>query len=531
MLLQALKSIAQQTFRDHEVLVVNDAGEDVSGLVKRFVRSMPIRLITHESNKGLAAARNTGIAASKGKYIAYLDDDDYYLEHHLATLYAFLQSSGCRVAYTDGQVRIQEPHNGTYRTIASYVDPSIEFSRAEIYKRNIMPVLCVMHERACLTRSGMFAEYLEAHEDWDLWLRMARHYDFAHIPTVTCAYTKRLDNSSLSSGRKGAMRETWIFTRLQGMLAQQIPPVSILEESARHAVRISPERADPCELSIVLPLSSLAAVDTQISQNLAALCAVIGDAQLVLVGSGLERVTLEGLYRTFAGVLPRPPLALHNAGEVGRIFAANQGADAATGEWLIFLEEDVLPQPGWLGALLFAASKQPNLGALGCVLCVPEWPLLAGGNLDADGTPVYAQLAADAATPFQPMPLISGHCLMVRRETFIELGGFDPVFAPAHYADADLCLRLADRGYICGVAPAACLDWNKNTLPLLQCPAGVLALRVFQDRWAGQTGIRTRSATPDVRGADWSRRPRLWPSDGHMPPEGFTLGIPANLLD
>jgi len=52
-------------------------------------------------------------------------------------------------------------------------------------------VLCVMHERDCLARSGMFSEYLEAHEDWDLWLRMARHYVFAHIPAVTCAYTRK----------------------------------------------------------------------------------------------------------------------------------------------------------------------------------------------------------------------------------------------------------------------------------------------------------------------------------------------------
>jgi len=94
MLSVALKSIARQTFRDYEVLVVNDAGEDVSGLVKGFARSMPVRLITHESERGPSAARNTGIAASRGKYIAYLDDDDYYFENHLATLHDFLQRSG-----------------------------------------------------------------------------------------------------------------------------------------------------------------------------------------------------------------------------------------------------------------------------------------------------------------------------------------------------------------------------------------------------------------------------------------------------
>jgi glycosyltransferase involved in cell wall biosynthesis len=482
---------------------------------------MPVRLITHESERGPSAARNTGIAASRGKYIAYLDDDDYYFENHLATLHDFLQRSGYRVAYTDGQVEIQKPINGIYRTISSKVEFSIDFSRATIYQGNITPVLCVMHERACLDRSGMFSEYLAAHEDWDLWLRMARRYDFAHIPEVTCAYTRRLDNSSLSSGRKDTMLETWIFTSLQGRFAQQVPPVNMLEEATRHVVRIGPEQPEPCEVSIVL---SLASADAQTLRNLAALCVGIGDAQLVLVGSGLERASFEELHRALAGALPRPPLALHNAGEIGRILAANQGAEAATGEWLIFLEEDVLPQLGWLEALLFAASGQPDLGALGGVLRAPDLPPLAGGNLDADGMPVYAPLACDAATPFSPTSLVSGHCLMVWRERFVELGGFDPAFAPAHYADADLCLRLAERGHICGIAPAACLHWNKDALPLLQCPAGVLSLRVFQDKWASGA----RSATPDMRGSDWSRRPRLWPSDGHMPPKDFTMDIPKN---
>lgn len=368
----------------------------------------------------------------------------------------------------------------------------------------------------------MFAEYLAAHEDWDLWLRMARYYDFAHIPKVTCAFTTRVDRSSLSTGRKDAMRETWLFTRLQGLFAEQTPPVSMLEKRARHAGRLGPEQPEPCAISIVLPL---AAVDARTPRNLAALCATVGDAQLVLVGSGLDHASLEPLHRSLAGVLPRPPLALCNTGEIGRVCAANQGAAAATGRWLIFLEEDVHPQPGWLEALLRAASGQSALGALGGVLNIPGLVPLAGGVLDADGTPVHAPMVADTATPFLPVQLLSGHCLMLRREVFVTLGGFDPVFAPAHYADADLCLRLARQGRICGIAPEARLTWNKDGLPLVQSAAGVLSRRVFQDRWAPDA----RTATLDANGADWSRRPSLWPSDGHIP-ENFEVGVPTRLL-
>lgn len=523
MLVSALESIARQTFRDFEVVVVNDAGEDVSIVVEGFASRMPVRLVTHKKNRGVAAARNTGITVSSGKYIAYLDDDDYYFERHLAVLHTFLSRSGYRAAYTDARQDIQQPDNDTYRTVASNEPYSADFSRDLLYRINITPVLCVMHERACLARCGMFAEYLEAHEDWDLWLRMARHYDWAHIPEVTCAFTTREDRSSLSTGRKDAMRDTWVFTRLQGLYAEQTPPVHCLDAASRHMSRLGPEQPEPCAVSIVLPL---AVVDARTPRNLAALCAAIGDAQLVLVGAGLDRTSIEPLHRSLADILPRPPLALCNAGEIGRVYAANQGAAFATGEWLIFLEEEVYPKPGWLEALLRAASGQPNLGALGGVLSAPGLPQLAGGTMDADGTPVYAPLAADAATPFQRVQLLSGHCLMLRRETFAALGGFDPAFAPAHYADADLCQRLARQGRLCGIATEARLTWNKNGLPLLQSSAGVLSRRIFKDRWA--SGVQT--AKLDTRGAGWSLRTSLWPSDGRMP-EKFEAEMPSNLLE
>lgn len=523
MLALALESIARQTFRDFEVFVVNDAGEDVSALVEGFASRMPVRLVTHEKNRGLAAARNTGIAASRGKYIAYLDDDDYYFETHLAILYDFLRRSRYRVAYTDARQDIQQPNNGTYQTVASSVAFSVDFSLNRLCRGNITPVLCIMHERACLARCGMFMEYLEAHEDWDLWLRMARHYEMAHIPKVTCAFTTRVDRSSLSTGRKDIMRDTGLFTRLQGLFVEQMPPVYSLEDASRHVSRLGPEQPEPCAVSIVLPL---AVVDAGTPRNLAALCATIGDAQLVLIGSGLDLTIIEPLYRSLAGVLPRPPLALCYAGEIGRVFAANQGAASATGEWLVFLEEEVHPEPRWLEALLRASSGQPNLGALGGVLNAPGLAPLAGGNLDVDGTPVYAPLVADAATPFQPVQLLSGQCLMLRREIFVALGGFDSAFAPAHYADADLCLRLARQGRICGIAPEARLTWNKSGLHLLQSSAGVLSRRVFQDRWTPDL----QKLRLDTQGADWSLRTSLWPSDGHMP-ESFEVSVPAHLLE
>ncbi|MDR0827334.1 MAG: glycosyltransferase family 2 protein [Desulfovibrio sp.] len=523
MLKHALQSLARQTFRDFEVLVVNDAGQDVSALVESFTDRISISLHTHAQNKGIAAARNSGIAASRGNYLAYLDDDDVFLPRHLEVLYTFLSRSGQKVAYTDAHRKLQDRRDIGYRTVAYDVPFSIDFSREKLLCRNITPVLCVMHERECLTRSGLFAKYLRAHEDWDLWLRIARYYDFTHIPEVTCVYTARLDKSSLSSGNKKVMRETWIFVRWQCLFLQRVPPVTILEESACEPTRLGPENPEPCALSIVLPLSPLSQATTR---TLASLCAVAGDAQLVLVGSSIDIETMTPLYDSLRGILARTPLAFCNSKDIGRIFAANQGAGKASGQWLLFLEEDVIPQAGCIETLVQTAKSRADCGALGGVLHAPGISPLGGGRMDESGTPRYTFLTEHSAEIFMPMPLVPGQCLMIRRELFSELNGFDPSFAPAHYADADLCMRLAQRGFSQGIASGARLTWNKEGLHLRQSASGVLSRRCFLDRWGGPD----RPFSLDQNGADWSLRPRLWPSDGEMP-QDFSIPIPDHLLD
>src|ERR1043166_3977977 len=101
MLKDALASIAAQTYTPIEIIVVNDAGVDVECVVSQFKLKHHIVYLKHATHKGLPAARNTGIKAASGDYIAYLDDDDVYYPDHIETLASFLSDSGYKVAYTD----------------------------------------------------------------------------------------------------------------------------------------------------------------------------------------------------------------------------------------------------------------------------------------------------------------------------------------------------------------------------------------------------------------------------------------------
>lgn len=208
MLAVTLQSILNQSFRDFEIIVINDAGQDVSAVIGRC-NAPNIRYLSHERNQGLAAARNTALKAAKGSYIAYLDDDDIYYPNHLQTLVAFLENSDYNVAYTDACRISQRKEGDVYRTVSTEYPYSEDFDADRMLSENYIPVLCIMHRASCLQESGLFDETLNRHEDWDLWIRISRAHPFAHIKNVTCAYTNRLDGSGMVSGSVPAFLRTF----------------------------------------------------------------------------------------------------------------------------------------------------------------------------------------------------------------------------------------------------------------------------------------------------------------------------------
>ena len=174
LLKRALESIGAQAYSRFEAVVVNDAGWDVSKVVGEFPFA---KLVNHKQNLGLSAARNSGISASSGEYLCYLDDDDWlYPDHTVVLLGALL--GGHRAGYSDAAVQY---NNGPARL---YMSNNWD---AEYLKRgNLFPVCCAMHERSLIDEVGYFDEDLPTHEDWDLWIRMSEVCDFVHVPMMTC---------------------------------------------------------------------------------------------------------------------------------------------------------------------------------------------------------------------------------------------------------------------------------------------------------------------------------------------------------
>ncbi len=130
----------------------------------------------------------------------------------------------------------------------------------------------------------------------------------------------------------------------------------------------------------------------------------------------------------------------------------NAAAEAARGEFLVFLNDDAEAAPNWLGELVQAAAAHPEAGAIGSLVRAWDGTVQeAGGALRAEGhvEPLgHGQPGEDPSLAgIREVDFVSGCSLLVRRSAWLALGGFDERYYPAYYEDVDLCLRLHARGW------------------------------------------------------------------------------------
>jgi len=191
--------------------VVDDASQDNPEAVVRGFRDVRVKYLRHDFRKGGSAARNTGILQSKADYIAFLDDDDEWLPKKLEKQIDLLErSSG-----STGGV-----HTGYF--IVDSVSGAILRERTAIKRGYLLNELLVHNclggtssvivRRECFDRVGLFDENLQSFQDYDLWIRIAREYEFDCISEPLAKYyvheNKIWTNlDALSQGVEGMLKK------------------------------------------------------------------------------------------------------------------------------------------------------------------------------------------------------------------------------------------------------------------------------------------------------------------------------------
>ena len=144
---------------------------------------------------------------------------------------------------------------------------------------------------------------------------------------------------------------------------------------------------------------------------------------------------------------------LRNAQNSGFLVTCNNGAAAATGDFVILMNNDTLPQRGWLEALVQTFRDHPDAGAVGSKLVYPDGRLQeAGGVVFDDGSAANFgkfdyQLDLPLYNYVREVDYVTGAVIMTPRKLFNELGGLDTRYRPIYYEETDYCFRLRERGY------------------------------------------------------------------------------------
>ena len=178
---EALESIAAQTWRPLEAVVVNDGGVPVEGVTAALEGRLTLRRVEHPESRGRAAAANAGVRAARGDWVGFLDDDDLYLPQHVATVHGAAAAAGTAAAYA--ACRVVHPGAGPEGEVLAHpYDPEL------LPVANFIPTCAVLIRREAILHAGGFDEDLPFLEDWDLWIRLSRATDFAFTPEVTSVY-------------------------------------------------------------------------------------------------------------------------------------------------------------------------------------------------------------------------------------------------------------------------------------------------------------------------------------------------------
>ncbi|HEY9283171.1 MAG TPA: glycosyltransferase [Pyrinomonadaceae bacterium] len=206
------------------------------------------------------------------------------------------------------------------------------------------------------------------------------------------------------------------------------------------------EAARPVRASIIIPVFG------QLSYTFQCFRALLREVnlredELIIVNNGSQDET-EQVFSHLKGLVR----LINNEENLGFVQACNQGAAAARGEHLVFLNNDTVVKPGWLERLVETAEKDSSIGAVGSMLVYPDGRLQeAGGIVWVDGNGWnYGRGKDPDESQFRyarEVDYCSASSLLVRKRLFDELGGFDERYAPAYYEDTDLCFGIRSLGY------------------------------------------------------------------------------------
>ena len=453
--LDALLSVARQTYENWEVCVVDDASNDaeIIKIIEKFAQNHPgkVKWSVNSSNMHISHTSNNCLKLATGEFVALLDHDDRLYPNALGEVVRHINyHDNPDILYSDERV-VDE--NGALLNHPFFKPDFSPFFHMSVNYTTHLSV----YNRELVKKSGGFRPGFEGSQDHDLMLRMTELTEKPIVHINFCLYQWRAHRESTAGNPEAKPYAALAGEKAvsEAMVRRGQPGVAEWEPDTLHyRLRFDLPETLPL-VSIVIPSKD----------------------GLKLIKECLRSVFCDSTYRNFEvvvmdnGTTDPECLKLFDhysesyGGERFRVvkqpgsfnFAAlnNSGAKHARGDYLILLNNDTsVISPGWIEEMLSFAQFE-HIGAVGCKLLFEDNSIQHAGVLLTDraiathactgrkkDTDIYMQIS----NTVHEVSAVTAACLMIKKEKYELVGGLDECWVPNGWGDVDFCLRLTEKG-------------------------------------------------------------------------------------
>lgn len=444
---EAIHSVQDQAYTNWELCIADDASTKphVRAILDEFAQGdARIKVAYREQNGGIAAASNSALSLASGDFVGFLDHDDILKPNALYEVVRYLQEHpDVRVVYSDEDKLLPDGKLGS-----PFFKP--DWSPDLLLSSNYMTHFTVIR-RDLLCEVGGFREGYDGAQDYDLFLRVTERVPWVgHIAKPLYTWRMVPGSAAMSTDAKpyayeAAQRALSDALARRGMDGKVEPGRVLGWYYVRYQLRGTPL------VSIIIPTRDRLDLLKRCIESIEKKSTYRNFEILIVDNQSKDVATLTYLEQSPYRVLAYPE-------EFNYSKILNFAVRHAQGEHLLFLNNDTeVISPGWIEALL-EQSQRSEVGAVGARLLFPD------GRVQHEG--IVIGLVGSAAAnvdhggyfglgwAIRNFSAVTGACMMVRREVFEELGGFDEDLRVA-FNDVDFCLRARNRGYLVVYTPLA----------------------------------------------------------------------------
>lgn len=458
-LLEALHSIEAQSYPLWELCLVDDgsANPRVREILDTFAKHPYVVLTRHPTAQGTSAATNSAVDLASGLFLTFVDHDDILEPFALESLMEAARENDSDLLYSDERV---------------YVENSQQF--VPYLKPGYSPDLLLSHNYFChlvcvrwdlMRQVGRFRSELDGAQDYDFVLRAVEKAEkITHVAKTL--YTWRHHSTNISA-HMDTDRELWSRTMaaVEGALARRQIDAETLPGDMPNTVRVKRKILGSPLVSVLIPFRDRPELLEQCVRTVREktdyphyeILALDNGSRLPETKALLQHLQKEmgSQFRVFDLDFPFNYSLLNNF-----------GAMQARGSHLLFLNNDTeVISPEWMSAML-EHSQRPEVGAVGARLLFPEGTIQHAGVVigmgglaghQFSGLPGHASGYLHKVRSIHNLSAVTGACMMMPRDLFLALGGFNATELKDEFTDVELCLRVRESGKLIVYTPYALL--------------------------------------------------------------------------